>query len=803
MLRQWRNLMLSRVMRFAVPFALSGLLGTHMLAAERPAQGLTDRPLVLTTANQVHELPAELAKHARVQITGVVTYYDPGEHNLFVQDESGAVYIETDKAYRLQYGDFISVRGLAMPSYRTEVAPDPEIHVLSGNRRMPAEHVSYRELATGQMDCRLIIARGKVRAVNIEKHENSFILHLDVNMHGGEIEVYQPFPPLEANKIDSFSKSEALSLLDSIVEIEGVAGGAFDSKSQMTGVIVYAQDMSAIRILRKSTVDALRLPLSNIDTVLESRRVDDTSARLRLRGTLTYYKKGDSAVLEEDGKSIFVQTRESKDIPLGDIVDAVGFASDREYAPSLREALLFDTRTRGDISARAVSYADALSGIDSDNLVSLEGLLVSQLRNRDTETLVIDADGNFVTGRLETPRPLKHIRVGTRIRMNGVCRMVSGGAWQAPSLFHIEMRTPDDVVFLSSPSWWTVRHLVELLGTLGALALILSGWAALLRRRVLQQTESIQRSMLIARTRSALLETMSVHKTARSLLKDFCEQVHILLPGTDCSFLFGAPNEKQQLIQSASQLDRTLLYTTSLRDAEGTEVGLIEIFSQDPHAFGASQQDVCLMLAEVANLVLQQSLLYQGLVYHSNHDPLTDLPNRRLCEERLHDALQEAAHTNGHVTVVYIDVDRFKDVNDRFGHKVGDWYLKHISSRLRSAIRSIDTLARVGGDEFLLIIPQKCPDAYLKSIQERLLGCFQEPFEIEGHCFKGSVSLGIASFPQHGATAEELKRHADQAMYRAKRESFSVNDPRVASQFGISLPQRREPTFEREQLSLP
>ena len=90
------------------------------------------------------------------------------------------------------------------------------------------------------------------------------------------------------------------------------------------------------------------------------------------------------------------------------------------------------------------------------------------------------------------------------------------------------------------------------------------------------------------------------------------------------------------------------------------------------------------MLAEVANLAMQQSLLYQSLVHHSTHDPLTDLPNRRLCEQRLQDALKEAAETNGRVTVVYIDVDRFKEINDRYGHKTGDSYLKHISSRLRS-----------------------------------------------------------------------------------------------------------------------
>jgi diguanylate cyclase (GGDEF)-like protein len=799
-LAPFRKLLLS-LAALSVLFVLLASLGTPQLLAEAPADTAAAHPPLLTTASQVHELPAELASRARVQIFGVVTYYDPGEHNLFIQDKSGGVYIDLDKAYPLHYGDYVSVQGLAWASYRTEVATDPKINVLSRNHRVPAPRVTYRELATGQMDCRLVKVTGKVRAVNVEQHENSPILHLDVSMHGGEIEVYQPFP-IEPDKRESFGTLEALPLLDSTVEIEGVAGGAFDTKSQLTGLIVYAQQRSGIRILKRSMVNALELPLSDIDTVFESRHIDDASTRLRLRGTLTYYKKGEAVVLEQDGKSVFVQTREDKAIPLGDVVDALGFAGDQEYGPSLREALLFDTHTRNEIAARAVGYAEALSGIDSDNLVSLEGLLVSQLRNRSVETLVIDVNGNFVTGRLEHTLPVQHIRIGSRLRLTGICRIVPGGSWQAPSFFHIEMRSPDDVVVLSSPSWWTVRHLVELLGTLGALALVISAWAVLLRRRVRQQTESIELSMTIARTRSALLETISIHKTAESWLKEFCEKVRILLPGTGCSFLFGGESLEQPFFVRASLTSQTLLHTASLRDTEGKEVGHIQVFNTGPCSFGANQQEVCLMLAEVANLAMQQSLLYQGLVHHSTHDPLTDLPNRRLCEQRLQDALKEAAETNGRVTVVYIDVDRFKDINDRYGHKTGDSYLKHISGRLRSAIRTIDTLARVGGDEFLVIVPQKSSDTDFISLQERLHACFQQRFEVEGHRFKGSASLGLASFPEDGATADELKRHADQAMYVAKRKASSVDNKRTVPQFAILTPKELERAFERKQLTL-
>jgi diguanylate cyclase (GGDEF)-like protein len=674
----------------------------------------------------------------------------------------------------------ISVHGLATPSYRTDVATNPQILVLATNQRIAARPATYAELATGDLDCRLVKVIGRVRSANIEKHQYSSFLHLDVSVHGGELDVYQPLPSLAQDEIESLGRLETLPLLDSTVEIEAVAAGAIDGKSRMTGVILYVQQKSAIRIVKKSQHDALKLPVSTIDTILQSRHVEDKSARLRLRGALTYYKKGEWAVLEQEGKSIFLQTREIKDIPLGEVVDALGLASEYNGSPSLREALLFDTHTRQDIKPMPVSFDDAISGLHSDNLVSMKGLLVSQLRGTDAETLVINANGNFVTGRLEGKTSLPRIRVGTKLRLTGICKSVGGSSWNTQNVFQIEMRSPDDIAILASPSWWTFRRLVQLLGTLGTLAFAMSTWAILLRRRVRQQTEKLNLSMMIARTRGVLLETISVHKTAESLLKEFCHQVQILLPGTTCHFRVGEEDEGRSSASTAHK-SRTLLHQASLRDTEGHAVGHLEIFSQDPYIFGAYQQDVCHMLAQVANVALQQSLLFQSLVYHSTHDPLTDLPNRRLCDQRLQEALEQAVELNGSVTVAFIDINRFKDVNDRYGHKTGDWYLKHISSRLRSAIRSVDTLARVGGDEFLVIIPQKCTEADFISVQERLHACFEQPFEIDGYTFKGSASIGTASFPQHGTTAEELNRHADQSMYVAKRGAPLIQHPPVVS----------------------
>jgi diguanylate cyclase (GGDEF)-like protein len=175
---------------------------------------------------------------------------------------------------------------------------------------------------------------------------------------------------------------------------------------------------------------------------------------------------------------------------------------------------------------------------------------------------------------------------------------------------------------------------------------------------------------------------------------------------------------------------------------------------------------------------MRNSQLYQGLVYHSTHDPLTELPNRRLFESQLADALKHAGQHGSRLAVIYIDVNRFKSVNDKYGHKIGDLYLKQISARLMHQLRPIDLLARVGGDEFNVILP--CPENFdrVHSVTSRLKACFDDPFYLDGKFVTGSASFGFSRYPQDGVTAEELTRVADHAMYMCKHDAYIAREAR-------------------------
>ena len=158
------------------------------------------------------------------------------------------------------------------------------------------------------------------------------------------------------------------------------------------------------------------------------------------------------------------------------------------------------------------------------------------------------------------------------------------------------------------------------------------------------------------------------------------------------------------------------------------------------------------------------------LEHQANHDTLTGLANRTLLHELLCQAIACASRNNRPIWLVFIDLDRFKVVNDTLGHKAGDVLLKTISERLQSAVRNTDTVARLGGDEFVLILTERSEIAMPLKTEavQRILNAVAQPLTIEGCEFLPTCSVGVAVYPNDGADPETLMSHADIAMYRAK-----------------------------------
>jgi diguanylate cyclase (GGDEF)-like protein/PAS domain S-box-containing protein len=158
------------------------------------------------------------------------------------------------------------------------------------------------------------------------------------------------------------------------------------------------------------------------------------------------------------------------------------------------------------------------------------------------------------------------------------------------------------------------------------------------------------------------------------------------------------------------------------------------------------------------------------LSHQAQHDQLTGLPNRRFFETRLEHCIEAARLTNSNLAVLYFDLDGFKLINDTHGHSLGDALLKQCVRRLQSCVRDTDILARMGGDEFTLIAADVDRHGAAGAIAEKLLSSLQESFIVDGHELLITASIGISLFPSDGADGNTLLRHADAAMYEAKRE---------------------------------
>lgn len=152
----------------------------------------------------------------------------------------------------------------------------------------------------------------------------------------------------------------------------------------------------------------------------------------------------------------------------------------------------------------------------------------------------------------------------------------------------------------------------------------------------------------------------------------------------------------------------------------------------------------------------------------AHHDPLTGLPNRNLLDDRMNHALARARRTGGRLAILYVDLDRFKPVNDTLGHEAGDHVLQEVAKRLAGCVRAADTVARVGGDEFVVLIEGVQRPSEATVVARKIIETLARPMEYQGHSCHVGASVGVAIFPNDGANMEEVFRAADMAMYRVK-----------------------------------
>ncbi|HYF58726.1 MAG TPA: EAL domain-containing protein, partial [Burkholderiaceae bacterium] len=223
-------------------------------------------------------------------------------------------------------------------------------------------------------------------------------------------------------------------------------------------------------------------------------------------------------------------------------------------------------------------------------------------------------------------------------------------------------------------------------------------------------------------------------------------------------------HEETEILARIARGEKVDHIETVRRRKDGTLVNvsatISPIFDDDGRVVGASK---------IARDVTERVQAQRTIWMQANFDALTRLPNRRQFIEKLHGELARARSTDKHLAVMFVDLDRFKAVNDSLGHGAGDELLVQAAERLRRSLRDTDTLARMGGDEFTVLLPGLNDPEQTETLARRLNQCLFEPFVIDDKAIQISASIGIALFPNDGQSVDDLLRRADQAMYESKK----------------------------------
>ena len=725
------------------------------------------QPAALTTLHAIHALSRpDAQKGLPVAFEATVTYYNWTDVDLFVQEGTEAIYVQTKPNQDLAPGDHVLVRGKTRDSFRPDVLSDSVTRLHPGALPMPVP-AGFGQLIRAELDCMRVTVRATVRSADAVNFEDIPGVYLKLLMDGGSI---------DATVLGSDARM-LKELLDADVEVTGVVSGEFDSKSQLTGILLEVSTFADVKILKRAQTSPDSLPVTPMDEVLSAYRVNDLSRRVRVQGTITYYEPGTAVVLEDGAKSLWISTHTTDPMRIGDVAEATGFPDARYNFLALTDGKIQDSHIFKPIPPQPSTW-DHLATWNSgspeghqNDLVSIEGQVAAAVREDSQDEFVLVSDGKLFTAIYRHPPsngtlpPMKQVPLGARIRVTGICMVVQANTVN-PSVqevpFNILLRSFDDVALIAEPSWLSVRNLILLVGLLLAVVFAVGARGWFIERKVRRQTATLA---YIERRRSRILEDINGSRPLAEIIEEITELVSFKLKGAPCwcqivdgALLGNCPQKLSAL--------RIVQHEIPARSgaARGTLFAAFDPLTKP----SAIESEALSMAAALATLAIETRRLYSDLLRRSEFDLLTDIHNRFSLDKRLEDQIDEARQNAGIFGLVYIDLDGFKQINDLYGHQVGDLYLQEVALRMKRQLRNVDMLARVGGDEFAALVPVVRSRADVEEIALRLERCFDGPFDVEGNILHGSASVGIALYPQDANTKDSLLNAADAAMYVAK-----------------------------------
>jgi diguanylate cyclase (GGDEF)-like protein len=650
----------------------TGLLSAEFSRAAASASGQKPASALptLTTAKQAHSLSAvEAARAYPVHLQGVVTYFDPdygiGYAAVFLCDSTGCVFFRplSKSIPPLPAGTVVDVLGVSASGEFGSIVIDPTVRVI-GDRPLPANppQVTLTRLLAGTDDAQWVEVEGIVHSA--DEYPRSVTLH--VELIDGIISMTMP---KEAGANYS-------ALIDAKVRIRGNAAPTVNSVSQLVGVHLKVPNLSTVTVVEPAPIDPFQRPPTPINRLLHWDSYSASFHRVHLRGNVTLQWPILLLCIHDATGSICMRTNQNLPLGPGYLVDAIGFVGTENNEPILTGADLRRVGPGEAVAAVPVTAAQALHGTYHSQLIQIDGKLIGEDDSASDINLML-ASGNTVFSVL-IPKTLLGVstspwKIGSTLRITGICsvqldiRTHLREGVTVPKSFHVLLRSPEDVVVLEGPSWWSPRHILVLLALALIGSLCVLAWVMVLRKRVEEQ---------------AIL-----------------------------------------LRQSESRFRHMAL-----------------------------------------------------------HDALTGLATRILLEDRLSTAVEAARRHQTGLALLMIDIDKFKTINDTYGHHSGDEVLRVSADRLTQAVRKSDTVARMGGDEFVVLLPDVVDLAMAESIAAKVVKSLAEPVLFMEFVIPVSASVGLCALNSDELDVERLLKAADNALYLAKargRNCYHVFTPGV------------------------
>src|SRR5438067_4463226 len=455
-----------------VPTIVFGLLTVAICLV--PKAGRAIPPLrgsgVYRTATEILALtPEQASKAGPTRLWGVVT--SSTDLGLIVQDRTAGIWVYWNHSEDFEKGDEVEVTGIVSRGLYSPCVSALTIRKI-GRAPLPQPKLAtFKELSTGGLDDQYVSIEGIVRSMGVRTSASaSQSVWLKIAMPDGNIDA----------TFSSESATEAAKLIGATVRITAPAMCTKNQNRQITAVSLPAGNMLNLTVLQPPPRDLFSLPLTPVSKLMQYRSGTNYFERVRVAGTVTYYKPGDRVIVEENGRALLILSPQITSINLGDRVEAVGFPAPEVSGPILQDAVLRDIGPAQPVQPTAVKISEISKGTHRYDLVTTEGSLLRRVDEPTSVLLLVQSEADLLVAELDraaNTEVLQQLKEGSTVRISGINMLDIQGTWNygIPSASVVRskllLRSPADVEVTKSPSWWTTLHVLYIAAVLGALML--------------------------------------------------------------------------------------------------------------------------------------------------------------------------------------------------------------------------------------------------------------------------------------------------------------------------------------------